>query len=322
MSNPHDEPHSGSYRDVMTHKLMLEDVVRTSLFQAAINRVVSAGDRVIDFGSGTGVLAIFAARREAARVDAIERTPMARFARQIVLANGHGDIVVHEGDHESFETDGQADVLISEWMGHFLFFENMLPPLLALRDKWLKPEGRMLPERFTLFAALVTDDTTYRSDSFLERRPYGVNFSPIADMPRRQSQLVDFGPEQVLPTYCNIGDLDMRNLAAVPELLTGRMQVESETVVYGMIGWFHCILTQDIEFGTGPDDAPTHWRQLYFPFPEPLTVHPGRPLDITIRPPREGDQPEPGWCWSITDGVNERSVDERLTLARCRARSE
>lgn len=320
MANPHDEhPHSGSYRDVMTHKLMLEDVVRTSSFQAAITAAVASGDRVIDFGSGTGVLAIFAARRGAARVDAIERTSMAHFARQIVLANGHGDIIIHQGDHESFETDGPADILISEWMGHFLFYENMLGPLLTIRDRWLKPGGRMLPESFTLFAGLVTDDTIYRSDTFLERRPYGVNFSPVADLPRQQTQLVDFGPEQVLPVYCNLGTLDMRSLAGVPEVLTGRVQVETEAVVYGLIGWFDCALAAGIAFGTGPDDAPTHWRQVYFPFTEPLTVHPNRPLDVTIRLPRDGDTPEPGWTWSVTDGVNTRAADERSTLAKCRA---
>jgi protein arginine N-methyltransferase 1/protein arginine N-methyltransferase 3 len=116
-----------------------------------------------------------------------------------------------------------------------------------------------------------------------------------------------------------MGTLDMRTLPGVPEALTGRVEIATETVVYGLIGWFDCTLAEGIGFGTGPDDAPTHWRQIYFPFAEPLTVHPGRPLDITIRLPREGDLPEPCWAWKVTDGVNERSTDELVTIAESRA---
>ena len=70
MSNEEDESLRGSYRDVVTHKLMLQDVVRTSAYADAIAAVVGPGSRVIDFGTGTGALAIFAARAGVAWVDA------------------------------------------------------------------------------------------------------------------------------------------------------------------------------------------------------------------------------------------------------------
>lgn len=31
----------------------------------------------------------------------------------------------------------QVDIIISEWMGYFLLFENMLNTVLYARDKWL-----------------------------------------------------------------------------------------------------------------------------------------------------------------------------------------
>jgi predicted RNA methylase len=37
------------------------------------------------------------------------------------------------------------DILISEWMGYFLIFERMLPSVLAVRDRCLKKDGRMIP---------------------------------------------------------------------------------------------------------------------------------------------------------------------------------
>ena len=41
---------------------------------------------------------------------------------------------------------GQADVLVSEWMGYGLLCESMLQSLLHARDVWLKPGGAMLPD--------------------------------------------------------------------------------------------------------------------------------------------------------------------------------
>lgn len=31
----------------------------------------------------------------------------------------------------------QVDIIISEWMGYFLLYENMLDTVLYARDKWL-----------------------------------------------------------------------------------------------------------------------------------------------------------------------------------------
>jgi hypothetical protein len=35
----------------------------------------------------------------------------------------------------------QVDVIVSEWMGYFLFYESMLPAVIHARDKWLVDGG-------------------------------------------------------------------------------------------------------------------------------------------------------------------------------------
>jgi predicted RNA methylase len=75
------DPHRGSYRDVVTHKLMLQDVVRTAGYLEGLRHAVKPGARVIDFGAGTGVLSIFAQRFGAGTVDAIERTSIVEQAK-------------------------------------------------------------------------------------------------------------------------------------------------------------------------------------------------------------------------------------------------
>jgi hypothetical protein len=310
------DPHRGSYRDVVTHKLMLQDVVRTTGYLEGIRHAVKPGAHVIDFGAGTGVLSIFAMRCGAARVDAIERTSIVEQAKRIALLSGCPEIRFHHGDQSSFVTDGPVDVIVSEWMGHFLFFESMLEPLIALRKRWLKPDGVMVPERFTMTAALVVDEGMYEDAAFLEFKPYGIDFGPIADIPLRQSCLADIEEHQLAEPYVELGELDMRTIEQTPEQLSGTMQVERELVTFGITAWFEAQIAGDIHFGTGPHQPQTHWRQIYFPLPEPFECSPERPVTITIRPPKAVETDDPTWAWGITDGQSTLSVDERDTFAR------
>jgi SAM-dependent methyltransferase len=311
------DPHHGSYLDVATHKDMLRDVVRTSAYSDAIRALVQPGSRVIDFGAGTGVLAIFAARRQAAEVHAIERTSMVEKAREIAILSGCPDIIFHHADDKSFRIQGQVDVIVSEWMGHFLFCESMLEPLIRVRDRWLKPSGRMLPERVSMSAALVLDEELFEDAGFLQGHPYGIDFTPIADLPLRQSRLVSLEQEQVMSAHFDLGSLDMRTVTRTPSSLTGRLTVEQPATTYGLLAWFDAFLSPEVHFGTGPHQPPTHWRQVYFPFPEPFDVSPERPLTVLIKPPRQVENTEPTWSWSISDGIQSLHVDERETFARC-----
>jgi SAM-dependent methyltransferase len=312
-----DEPLIGSYRDIITHKLMLEDIVRTTAYEDAIRSVVMPGDRVIDFGAGTGVLSIFAARAGAGRVDAIERTSIVEHAREIARRSGHPEIVFHHADHRSVELDGRADVIVSEWMGHFVFFESMLEPLICLRDRWLAPDGVMIPARIRLWAALVIDEELYANDAFLEGNPYGIDFGPIADLPHRQSRCLDIEEWQILSPYVELGTLDMRTVARTPQQLAGSLVVERDATAYGFIGWFSAELSNGVGFSTGPDQPRTHWRPIYFPFPEPFDCSPERPVQLSVAPPRDVEASSPTWAWEISDSSNRLFVDESDTYARC-----
>ena len=55
----------------------------------------------------------------------------------------------------------QFDVIVSEWMGYFLLFESMLDTVLYARERWLKPDGIMLPDNCSLFLT-ATSETTFQ----------------------------------------------------------------------------------------------------------------------------------------------------------------
>ena len=71
---------------------MLEDHKRTGAYYAAVmqNRAQFVGKTVLDVGTGSGILALFAAKAGARKVYAVEATDMAKHARRLVEANGVG----------------------------------------------------------------------------------------------------------------------------------------------------------------------------------------------------------------------------------------
>src|SRR5262245_24782537 len=189
-----------SYSTIGSHLEMLRDRIRTESYRNAIHEVVKPGDRVLDFGCGTGVLSIFAERAGASKVYALDRTSMLRAAEDIFAKNGCKNIQTIYGEGETVELPEQVDVIVSERMGHFLFAERMLEPLITLRDKFLRPGGRIVPQECSLHLALVTNKGLFEELSFLRTRPYDIDFSPVADWPFtevgvRRVEAADLHPE-------------------------------------------------------------------------------------------------------------------------------
>jgi hypothetical protein len=61
-------------------------------------------------------------------------------------------ITVLKGKVEEIELPvTKVDIIISEWMGYFLLFENMLNTVLYARDKWLVSCCCHLHSKFPLF---------------------------------------------------------------------------------------------------------------------------------------------------------------------------
>ena len=93
-----------SYRDLQNHESMLQDDVRCRAFRDALREVVTPDSVVLDIGAGTGILSIFAAQAGARQVYAVERSPVAQCARQIIADNGLSDrIEVFQGEIEVTE---------------------------------------------------------------------------------------------------------------------------------------------------------------------------------------------------------------------------
>lgn len=287
-----------SYSTIGSHLEMLRDRIRTESYRNAIHEVVKPGDRVLDFGCGTGVLSIFAERAGASKVYALDRTSMLRAAEDIFAKNGCKNIETIYGEGETVELPGQVDVIVSEWMGHFLFAERMLEPLITLRDKFLRPGGRIVPQECSLHLALVTNKGLFEELSFLRTRPYDIDFSPVADWPFtevgvRRVEAADLHPETI-----RLCKFDLTTVRETPQFLNGSFAIAQDMVLYGMCGWFEAQLSPKIRLSTSPFAPTTHWVQFHFPFDRPLEVVAGQPLEVEVEiVPQRGQN---GYIWQAS----------------------
>uniref|UniRef100_A0A6T8DAZ0 Protein arginine N-methyltransferase domain-containing protein n=1 Tax=Prymnesium polylepis TaxID=72548 RepID=A0A6T8DAZ0_9EUKA len=145
-----------SYGFLYHQKDMLQDRGRMNAYRNAIMRNPGCfQDKVVlDVGTGSGVLAIWAAKAGAKRVYAVEATAMATHARALAERNGVGQVVqILEGYMEQQNLPEKVDIIISEWMGYMLLRESMFDSVIVARDQWLAPGGAMYPSHAQLHMA-------------------------------------------------------------------------------------------------------------------------------------------------------------------------
>lgn len=130
---------------------MLADKPRMDFYYAAVSRVVQPGDRVIDLGTGTGILAAFAARRGAAQVYAIDHSGILEQAKTLAAHNGIEHVEFVAVHSKEFTLKEKVDVIVHEQMGDYLFDEAMVANVTDLRDRVLKPGGVIVPSCFDFY---------------------------------------------------------------------------------------------------------------------------------------------------------------------------
>jgi type I protein arginine methyltransferase len=297
-----------SYTDLSIHQFMLSDSVRTLAFEQAIRSVIRPEHTVLDFGCGTGILAFFSHRAGARRVYAVDRSSLVVAAQAVARANGFDRIEFFCDDEVNLPAP--VDVIVSEWMGHFVFNETMLEPLLHARDRCLRAGGMMIPRRLTFHAAVVTDPGFYERYAYFDNRPFGIDFSSLSASSFARTETRNLKPTQVARTVIPLGELDMSTCHETPRVLAGWARFAEPVTAYGLVGWFDADLAEGIGFGTGPFSPKTHWSQMAFPLRSPFTVEAGEPLHVQIEPVAVEQDVRRHWRWTISQGAREAGEDE------------
>lgn len=273
-----------SYAHFGIHEEMLKDEVRTLTYRNAMyhNKHLFRGKVVLDIGCGTGILCMFAAKAGASKVIGIECSGIVEHAEKITKEN-HLDhiITIVKGKVEDVEIPVEkVDIIISEWMGYCLFYESMLDTVLYARDKWLKPDGMMFPDRATLFLCAI-EDRQYKDEKInWWDSVYGFNMSCIRKVAISEPLVDVVDPKQVVTNVCLLKEVDLYSVKVSDLKFSSpfHLQVKRDDYIQAFVAFFNVEFTKCHKrtgFSTAPEAPYTHWKQTVFYFDDYLTVRKG-----------------------------------------------
>ena len=133
------------------HFPMLADNTRNEAYREALEKVVDASSRVLDVGTGSGLLAMIAGRAGAATVTGCEMSPaVAEAARQVIADNGYTERIAVVDKKSTALSIGEdmaqaANVLVSEIFDVGLLGEGVLPSLRHARRHLLTKDAIVIP---------------------------------------------------------------------------------------------------------------------------------------------------------------------------------
>ncbi len=145
----------------------LIDTKRSLAFRKAIQKTVRKGDIVVDMGTGSGILAMFAAKAGAKKVYAVEIDKNnIQTLRKTFEKNGLSDTIeVIEGDITKVKIPEKVDVIIGEMIATALIEELQV---LAMNNilKSAKNTCKVLLNTYETFADVVYNNETYYGHDF------------------------------------------------------------------------------------------------------------------------------------------------------------
>ena len=289
---PKKDYYFNSYSTYYIHEEMLKDKVRTGAYQSAIldNSHLFQDKIVLDIGSGTGILSIFAAQAGAKHVYGIEFADIADYSLEIIKKNNLEKkiTIIKSKVEDAVLPVNEVDIIISEWMGYFLLYESMLDCVIFARDKWLKKEGGiMFPDRAQMFLAGIEDKKYKHRKINSWNNIYGFNMNCIKEAAISEPLIDECNDDYLISSTCKIYDIDLEKIK-IEELdfMSGyEIEFNDDDCFNGLVAWFNVSFNKGkkkIELSTSPYDTMTHWKQTVFYIEDDVDVEKGEKLKGNI----------------------------------------
>jgi len=295
---------------VLDYGRMLSDPVRTKAYAESLRRAVRPGSVVVDIGTGSGIFALLACRCGARKVYAIEPEDIIQVAREIAAANHCADHIEFIQDRSTRVTlPEQADVIVSDLRGVLPWFDHHLAAIADARRRFLRPGGTLVPQRDTLWAALVEAADVY--DDLV--RPwsedqYGFDLRPVRSLGlntwlKARIQAEQFlSPAQCWATldYAAVEDVDVCREASWTAVRGG--------TCHGFAVWFDSVLADGVGFSNSPAGPQAIYGTVFFPWMEPVTLDRGDKVSLRIEAKIVGEDYIWNWDTCVFDGGPAQSV--------------
>jgi len=262
------------------HFKVVRDEVRNAAYDAALRRSVRPGMRVLDIGSGTGLLAMMAARAGATRVFSCEMNPaVADAAREIVAANGFADrveIVAKHSDQLDANADlgGRVDLIVSEIVSNNMLTEGVLATMEYAVGHLLKPGGQVIPARGGVRIALAFDPNFHNkrmaSVAGFDLSGFNRLAQPSYNIRTTDTRL------QLMSDAAELFEFDFGAAEAERDAHTQRTLTAHGGPVNCVAQWIHLEMDEAGSYENRPGDPKySNWDALGYPLPKRIEPRAG-----------------------------------------------
>ena len=270
------------------HHSMLVDRLRTESFLRAIVNTVKPGDVVIDIGTGTGLLSVFAATAGAKKVYAIEHEPIVEVAREVARANGVDDrIEFVVGKSTEIELPELGDVLITETIGNAAFDEGILTWVADARKRLLKTEARLIPRQVSLICALLELPRDHSDIERLSSALYPFDLSPLRHLIVNRLAWDELSVVSVVSSPRLTIEADLYDS---PTSVSGSSVLVSrrDATVHAVGVWFKAFIAEGVSLTNAPPSQLPSWNQGVVMLEKPLELLAGDEVRVNIEVSDDG----------------------------------
>jgi type II protein arginine methyltransferase len=281
-----------AYHDLVPgwHFAMMADKKRNEAYDAAIRRAVP-GKRVLDIGTGAGLLSLMSARAGAAKVTTCEAVALiAEKAKLIIAQNGMADRIHVIPMKSTAITVPQvmserAEVLVTETFASGLITEGVLPTVEHAHEYLLTPNATIIPQAASVMGYLA-GGSMLEGMLFVDKIA-GFDLSSFNDFaPPMLAAALDLLPHRALSDDIELMRFDFREKTFPMGGVRLALKATRHGVCAGVAQWIKLELDPYTKYENRPSpqaDFNGHWTHVMHRFSRLVTVQPGDIVPVLFR---------------------------------------